>query len=76
MAIHTWALSVKEEDSTNIGLSRADARIDFPALRGAEAPLFHGAAHFPLVLREIKINVKGVGQECPTHTSDPRPGSR
>jgi hypothetical protein len=47
------------------------------ALRGAEAPLFHGAARFLLVLRKIKINVKGVGpfgfaqgrQECPTHTS-------
>ena len=75
---------MKEEDSTNNGLSRAEARIDFPALRGAEAPLFHGAARVLLVLRKIvlckiKIGVKGVGPfgfaqgrpECPTHTSNP-----
>jgi hypothetical protein len=62
----------------------AEARIDFPALRGAEAPLFHGTAHVLLVLRKnvlrkVKIKVKGVGpfgfaqgrQECPTHTSNP-----
>jgi len=34
--------------------------------RGAEAPLFHVAAHVLVVLRKIKIKVKGVGQECPT----------
>jgi len=49
----------------------AEARIDFPALRGAEAPLFHGAANVLPVPCKIKIKVKGVGQECPTHTSNP-----
>jgi hypothetical protein len=36
---------------------------------GAEAPLFHVAARVLIVLRKIKINVKGFGQECPTHAS-------
>jgi hypothetical protein len=35
-------------------------------LRGAEAPLFHRAARVLLVSRKIKINVQGVGEECPT----------
>jgi hypothetical protein len=40
-----------------------------------EAPLFHvtacfrGPTEFPYKIRiKTKINVKGVGQECPTHT--------
>ena len=37
-------------------------------LRGAEALLFHVTPHVLLVHRKIKIKVKGVGQECPTHT--------
>jgi hypothetical protein len=47
-------------------------------LRGAEAPLFHGTARVLLVLWEINVrinvksNVKGVGRECPTHTSNLR----
>jgi hypothetical protein len=45
-------------------------RVGMGALRGAEAPLFHGTARVLLVLREININVKGVGQECPTHASN------
>jgi hypothetical protein len=44
------------------------------ALRGAEALLFHGTTFVPLVLAKSKINVNGVGQECPTHTGGP--GSR
>jgi hypothetical protein len=40
---------------------------------GAEAPLFHGTAHVLIVLRKVKIDVKGVGQECPTHTGNPGP---
>jgi hypothetical protein len=39
------------------------------ALHGAEAPLFHGATYVLLALREIKIKVDGVEQECPTHTA-------
>src|SRR5271165_542665 len=43
-------------------------RVGVRALRGAEAPLFHGTPRVLLVLCKIKIKVKGVGQECPTHT--------
>jgi hypothetical protein len=43
-------------------------RVGMRALRGAEAPLFHGTTRVLVVLRKIKIKVKGVGQECPTHT--------
>jgi hypothetical protein len=46
-----------------------DAAAGTRPLRGAEAPLFHGAARVLVVLGKIKIKVKGVGQECPTHTT-------
>jgi len=38
--------------------------------RGAEAPLFHGAAHVLVVIRRVKIKVKGVGQECLVRASN------
>jgi len=45
-------------------------RVGMGALRGAEAPLFHGTARVLLVLRRVTINVKGVGQECLAHASN------
>jgi hypothetical protein len=47
-------------------------------LRGAEAPLFHGAAGIFGLLdfrdqSRTKIKVKGVGQEYPTHTLQHNP---
>jgi hypothetical protein len=38
------------------------------ALRGAEAPLFHGGAGGGGDSVEFKANVKGDGQGCPSHT--------
>ncbi len=47
--------------------------LDLRALRGAEAPLFHGIARVRAYSCEIKVKskskVKGSGQECPLHTS-------
>ena len=42
------------------------------ALRGTYAPLFHGGARVRACALgmpgQVKINVKGSGQECPLHT--------
>jgi hypothetical protein len=40
------------------------------ALRGAEAPLFHGITWICACAFQVKIKVKGSGQECPLHTGN------
>jgi hypothetical protein len=56
----------------------AEAAFPLRALRGAEVPLFHGIARMCAAVKiNVKINVKGIGQECPIHTGwyHPRDGA-
>jgi hypothetical protein len=53
-----------------LGVSAAEAAVHSLGLyAAAEAPLFHGIALVRTRTCEIKIKVKGSGQECPLHTS-------
>jgi len=62
---HDWSRALPEPNSWH--RCAALGRLPY---RGAEAPLFHGAAHVLVVIRRVKIKVKGVGQECLVRASN------